>query len=343
MDADSIVTLLRMIPGNRKIKVSGDGYVHTQCFLAAYSSDHTHNVDRKPSMWVTTGGLSFCDCYTCKIAMPFVEVLDHYNRLSGGQITAAVQEAYKLEKDYRPAKSYQVYRPTDVTTHFENNYLQNPEALPRDFLASKGVEKLETLTAFRVGVDVQNGVVALPIILRNQRIVGAQGRSVMDVDSSRGKYFSLYPGCRKSAHLFGEHLLQLTYRKNADGSGDYLFNGKAIVVVEGPLDAMHAYEIGLRNVVAIMGSKVSPEQARLLLLLAGKKPIAMLLDPDAPGRKGAISSINEVFTEFAPEAAVRLYIPPCDPKQMSLNDFRNVLSGEAAWHKKTLKDLLSNL
>lgn len=342
MDSDSVVALLRMIPGNRKIKVSGDGYVHTQCFLAAYSTEHLHNVDKKPSMWINTGGVSFCDCFTCKIGMPFIEVLEHYNRQSNGQISHVVAAAYKIEKEYRPARSYQVYRPTDVTGHYENNYLQNPEAMPLDFLASKGVTKPETIKAFRVGVNVQDGVVALPIILRNQRVVGAQGRSVMG-DESRGKYYSLYPGCRKSAHLFGEHLMQLKLKRNPDGSCEYVFLGKAIIVVEGPLDAMHAYEVGLRNVVAIMGSKVSPEQARLLSMLAGRRPIAMLLDPDSPGRKGAISSINEVFTEFAPEAAVRLYLPPRDPKELSLDEFKQVLSGEAAWHKKTLKDLLSNL
>lgn len=343
MDTDSVVALLRMIPGNRKIKVSGDGYVHTQCFLAAYSDDHQHNVDKKPSMWINTGGVSFCDCYTCKIGMPFVEVLEHYNRLSNGQISHAVAEAHKLEKEYRPERSYQVYRPTDVTSNYENNYLQDPEALPLDFLASKGVRESGTISAFRIGVDAKSGVVTFPIILRNNRVVGAQGRSVMEVDDRRGKYFSLYPGCRKSAHLFGEHLLQLKLRQNPDGSFEYLFLGRAIVVVEGPLDCMHAYEVGLRNVVAIMGSKISPEQAKLLSLLAGKRPIAMLLDPDAPGRKGSISSINEIFTEYAPEAAVRLYCPPCDPKEMSLDDFKTVLTGEAAWQKKTLKDLLSNL
>ncbi len=57
-----------------------------------------------------------------------------------------------------------------------------------------------------------------------------------------------------------------------------------MVLVEGPFDAMRLWQVGLRSVVALLGTGLSPAQ-RALVLSASK--CVVMLDGDDAGRDGA--------------------------------------------------------
>lgn len=68
-------------------------------------------------------------------------------------------------------------------------------------------------------------------------------------------------------------------------------------VVEGQMDAITMWQYGYRNVVAIMGSQISEQQA--LLLLGVIPTLILVMDGDEPGRKAAKeikSKWGSVFT-----------------------------------------------
>ena len=346
MTPTEIREILDMLPGVRRIKESMDGYIHCSCFLAAHANEHAHNVDRKPSMWISCDqGVSRCDCWTCHPSLKtFIDTLEHFNTLNGGKYSHVVDRAKKFDKWVSHHRRKQIYQPVDHDNEYSERYTNDAAiaAMPRDFLREKGVTKNETIEAFRNGVDSSRGLITFPIITRGQKVVGAQARSVMG-GTSGSKYFQIWTDCRKSHHLYGEHLLDLKMVKYASGLVEYVFEGNGIIVFEGPLDVEHAYECDVRNVVGIMGSQVSEEQARLLYSIAKDKPISFMLDPDAAGQQGAIESINRVFLEAAPEATVRMFVSPKDPKQLSKAEFLKVLTGEHQWRKRNLSQLLDDL
>ena len=64
-----------------------------------------------------------------------------------------------------------------------------------------------------------------------------------------------------------------------------------VVVVEGELDALHAIALGLPNVIAVAGGKVTEGKARTLKE-SGYKNVVILLDADAEGQRFTAESIE---------------------------------------------------
>jgi len=346
MEVEDVESILRMV-GVKRIKVGKDGFVHCNCFFAAYADEHASHYDSKPSMWIgIDGGTSLCECWTCGsnakagTKQSFVDAVERLNSLSGGRYNEAVKKALSCEKSTGRKKIRPLYLPLDHTADYTARFLK--PALPREWLSAKGIEKSETLEKFRVGVDVKEGLVLFPMINRAGLVVGAIARSVTR-ESQAGKYWSVYEHTQKTHHLFGEHLLDIEVTHNKGGPTVAEFKGKALVVFEGPLDCMHASEVGLRNCVAIMGAKVSPTQAEMLAKWAGDKPIALVLDADKAGRAGTHKSLNQVFLDHAPTALVMAYSPPVDPKVMTRKQFDELLNGSEVWRRRPVKDLLDEM
>lgn len=346
MEAGDVETILRML-GVKRIKHAKDGFIHCQCFFAPFADEHYDHYDSKPSMWISVDeGRSLCECWTCGsnsragVKQSFVDAVESLNSLCMGRHSAAVKKALSCEKSTGRRKIRPVYLPQDHTEDYTSRFLE--PALPRKWLKAKGITKSETTEQFKIGVDVKKGLVLFPIINRAGIVVGAQARSVVR-ESKAGKYFSVYEDAQKSHHLFGEHLLDFEVIQHPGGVVTAEFKGKGIVVFEGPLDCMHAWEVGLRNCVAIMGSKVSPAQAELLAKWAGDKPIALVLDPDKAGRSGTYKSLNQVFLDHAPTALVVAYSPSVDPKEMTAEQFYNLLNGSEEWRRRPVKDLLAEM
>ena len=66
-----------------------------------------------------------------------------------------------------------------------------------------------------------------------------------------------------------------------------------VVVVEGELDALHAIALGLNNVIAVAGGKITEGKARALRK-SGYKNVVILLDSDAAGQKFTAESIRTI-------------------------------------------------
>lgn len=75
----------------------------------------------------------------------------------------------------------------------------------------------------------------------------------------------------KSRHLFG---LNITYKE--------IFRTRKAIIVEGNFDLLTLYENGIRNAVAMLGSKLSLEQLSLLTRFADE--IIIAADGDKPGQ-----------------------------------------------------------
>lgn len=89
------------------------------------------------------------------------------------------------------------------------------------------------------------------------------------------------------ASLFG----YVTYKSNSD-----------VVMVESPLDVMHANANGIENVIALGGSSLNNDQLKHLYR-QGIRSITLALDNDEAGRKATLALIKELGKE-----SIRVYV-----------------------------------
>ena len=132
--------------------------------------------------------------------------------------------------------------------------------------------------------------VTIAIHDRSGKIIGFGARSL---DGSEPKYLNtpqtdLFD---KSRVLYGLHW-----------ASDAIRQSRRAVVVEGYMDAITAHEHGFNNVVASMGTAVTPEQLRVLsqLVSGGESAgeVVLCLDSDAAGQEATLRALETAWREF---------------------------------------------
>ena len=150
-----------------------------------------------------------------------------------------------------------------------------------DYLYSRGLGD-GTIKAFDIGSCDKNGncshqeygplvdfrfhdTVLFPIKDLYNNLVAVASRSVDTKKYIHSKY-------TKRRHLFG---LNVTHEE--------IFRTKKVYIVEGNFDLLTLYDNGIKNVVAMLGSKLSLEQMSLLIRFADE--IIIATDGDGPGQE----------------------------------------------------------
>jgi DNA primase len=143
------------------------------------------------------------------------------------------------------------------------------------YLAARGFTE-ETITEFGLGhcaKGLMKGRIAIPIHNENGELVAYAGRWPEDPPDGEGKY-KLPAGFHKSLVVFNLHRV----RERARTQG--------LILVEGFFDCMHLWQAGIKNVVALMGSSLSPEQEALIVGAVGSTgKVALMFDEDEAGWK----------------------------------------------------------
>lgn len=329
-----MVDVLRQIDAV-PIKRSGEDHIAYPCFMAQYSREHKFRVSRKTHGWarICNNGESWAGCWVCDTKMPIVRLLRKACAKSP-RFKPALKMAIDLEKNggarFEPEIDL-TYNPDDVdyTKLYYKKYRNNKKLLPWKWLKSKGVTGRGT-KAFKIGVDIESGSIMLPCVTRDGKVVGAQSRSVAE-NSSENKYITTLKFNARD-HLFGEHLL------GTEG----LLEPDEAALFEGPLDAVHAYEVGVNNTAACFGSSIRPGQAKLLRHRE-IDTIWLLLDPDVAGQEG-IKKSKKVLRKYYPEAVIYTPKLPADPKEMTAEQYKSILTiGEDLWQRKGSRESLERL
>ncbi len=216
------------------------------------------------------------------------------------------------------AKRATLYEVNDVAAgFFQHLLLTHPGAqTARDYLARRSMDA-ETIESFRIGYapdqwtglrdymlnkgysldllleaglikqndertstyDVFRGRITIPIRERTGRIIGFGGRVL---DDSQPKYLntSETPVFHKSYVVYGIDKAQDAIRKE-----------DRVVIVEGYMDVIAAHQHGFANVVACMGTALTPEQLRQLQRYTSRFVLA--LDADAAGTAATVRGLRQ--------------------------------------------------
>jgi len=125
--------------------------------------------------------------------------------------------------------------------------------------------------------------IIFPIFDAKGQVIAFGGRVL---DESLPKYINSpeTPIYKKGLNLYGYHVAKQWCHQE----------GK-VLVVEGYFDLLSLHACGIKNVVATLGTALTPAQARLLKQLAPK--VILLYDADAAGQKAAIRSLPLLLKE----------------------------------------------
>ena len=153
-----------------------------------------------------------------------------------------------------------------------------------DLLRSKGYSDDEMIDAWLAGRSQKSGKifdmfrkrVMFPIVDLRGNIIGFGGRVL---DDSKPKYLNTgkTPVFDKGSNLFS-----MNFAKNS--------NAKRIILCEGYMDVIAVNQAGFDNVVATLGTAITPDQARLISHYA--EEVIVAYDSDGAGQNATQKAIN---------------------------------------------------
>lgn len=158
-------------------------------------------------------------------------------------------------------------------------YLKKRGASERQIEASGLVVKKDAGGSY----DRFRGRLIFPVLDAQGRAVAFGGRTL---GAGEPKYLNSpeTAAYTKGRHLFGLHLTRDEMRRK-----------KFAILVEGYLDLIVPFQAGVRNMVASLGTALTPEQARLLGRFARK--VVINYDGDSAGVKAAKRAIETLLAE----------------------------------------------
>lgn len=168
--------------------------------------------------------------------------------------------------------------------------------------------------------DTYNNRIMFPLFDLTGKIVGYSGR-IYNTDS-KSKYFNT-----KETEIFKKGEILYNYHKAKDS----VRKEGTLIIVEGFMDVIRMYTIGITNVVATMGTAVTKNQALLMKRLTND--IILCFDGDNAGGEATNSCINELTKIGVAPKVVRLE-DNLDPdeyilkngKEKFLNKIKNPIS-----------------
>ena len=144
--------------------------------------------------------------------------------------------------------------------------------------------------------DIYSNRIMFPIWDTNGRVVGFSGRIFNGEDTSvYSKYINSRetPIFKKGDLLYNYHRAKQSCRQK-----------NSVVIVEGQLDLIRIYSVGITNIIATMGTAVTREHASLIKRIA--KRAIICFDGDGAGEKATLSCGNELTRVGVDIGIVRL-------------------------------------
>lgn len=182
---------------------------------------------------------------------------------------------------------------------FGIGYATKDSHILTDLLSSKNIPKEALLKSGLVIendyglLDIYKDRVMFPLWDLEGRVVGFSGR--LYNGEKQFKYIN-----SKESEIFKKGEILYNYHRARDEAR----KAKQIILMEGFMDVIRAYTVGIKHVVATMGTAVTREQAGHLKRLSND--IIICFDGDEAGAKGTASCIEELVKLGITPKVVRL-------------------------------------
>ncbi|MBL7078613.1 DNA primase [Candidatus Shapirobacteria bacterium] len=317
------IDLVELIGGFVPLKKAGRNFKG----LCPFHSEKT------PSFMVSPQ-LQIFKCFGCGIAGDAIEFLKQYERMDFWEAAEylANKAGVKLKRttlgpdEALRKRLYDLHAQAGEFYHFLlTSHLRGKVA--RDYLKSRGIGP-KAIKAFKIGFSpldpvgitqfltkkgfqgqemTQAGLALVSRYQPNQFLDRFRGRLIFPLHDHRGNSvgFSgrLIPGLLKNEDNLGKYINSpetLVYHKGKSLFGLWLTKEEIkkknqALVVEGELDLISPWQMGVKNIVAIKGTAFAEDQIRLIKRFADK--LVLALDEDVAGNQAALRGIQLAQSE----------------------------------------------
>lgn len=277
--------------------------------------------DHSPSMSISKDRQIY-KCFSCGAGGNVFTFVKNYENISFIEavkkmaVKAGIFLDIKQTENKKITKFQKYYDMYDIALKFYTNNINTKEgSLARDYLEKRGLNK-DIIKHFDIGLSLKNTELLTGMLLKKgykeEELLGyglaSKTDKVHDIYYNRIMFplFNLegkpvgfsgrvYDGDTnfkyintKETEIFkkGENLYNYHRAKNIARSKG------TIIVVEGFMDVIRLYTIGIENVIATMGTSVTKEQIQIIKKMA--KEIILMFDGDTAGKKAAYQVSTEL-------------------------------------------------
>ena len=247
---------------------------------------------------------------------PFVESVKFLADLCGINLEnqAELAEGFKkIKQQQEMLMEVRRNKPRSPVTNFLPEEIVEG-LLPRrsDYFIDRGFPE-ELLDFYEIGGMTDGRGVhreTIPIRDENGNLITISARRT---DSDEDPKYTLLEDIKKEVTLYNLHVAK-----------EYTGLDRTLILVEGFVDVWSLSLLGIYNVVAMMGTYITPNQARLLWKYA--ENITVMLDPDDAGREAA-PKVKEMLQLGAAMRVIELPDGK-DPKNLTYMDLVDLGLGE---------------
>lgn len=286
--------------------------------------------DNNPSMSVSTDKQIY-KCFSCGATGTVFKFIMDYENISFKEAVKKVADSIGINVNIGKTTkkdnsiTHQIY---DLSLKFYINNINTHSGLSaREYLQKRNLNK-DIIKEFQIGLALNNrdslskilskkyedkdllktgllgkneygyydlfvNRIMFPLYDLNGNVVAYSGRIYNKEDNS--KYINT-----KETELFKKGKLLYNYHKAKEPARQK----NQIIIMEGFMDVIRAYTIGIKNVVATMGTAVTNDQAHLIKKLG--KEVILCFDGDAAGAKATSSCADELMKIGVTPMVIRL-------------------------------------
>ncbi|MEG0909388.1 MAG: DNA primase [Bacilli bacterium] len=277
--------------------------------------------DSNPSMSVAKDKQIYT-CFSCGATGNVFNFISNYENISFMEALKKCADMANIPLDIKTKNNdnekfnnlYQIY---DISTKFYHNILKSVQGREaREYLNSRMISD-EIINTFRIGLSLKDRSMLTKFLTKNDytkkelldsglildneygindiycnrimfpledlsgRIVGFSGRIYNSVDNA--KYINT-----RETDIFKKGETLYNYKR----ASKYARLTGSVIIMEGFMDVIRAYTVGIKNVIATMGTAVTSKHANIIKRMA--KDIYVCFDGDQAGEKATNSIINEL-------------------------------------------------
>lgn len=311
LDIKSKVNIVDVISEYLPVEQKGKNYFA----ICPFHDDHNPSMSISPEKQIYT-------CFVCGASGNVFNFVANYEKVSF--VSAVKKVAQKaginlninVKDDYKPkdTKYDKYYKMFDITNkYYQNNIKSVYGKKAIEYLHNRKIDD-DVINEFEIGLSMNDNNVSKLLEKKGYDVnelidIGLCGKKdnfVYDIFRNRIMFplynldgkpvgFSgrIYNGEEDSKYVNSKE--SIIFKK-----GNLLYNyhralshareKHQIIVVEGFMDVIRLYTIGIKNVVATMGTAITKEHANLLMKLS--KNIVLCFDGDKAGEKATISALD---------------------------------------------------
>lgn len=311
LDIKSKVNIVDVISEYLPVEQKGKNYFA----ICPFHDDHNPSMSISPEKQIYT-------CFVCGASGNVFNFVANYEKVSF--VSAVKKVAQKaginldinVKDDYKPqdTKYDKYYKMFDITNkYYQNNIKSVYGKKAIEYLHNRKIND-DIINEFEIGLSMNDNNVSILLEKKGYDVnelidIGLCGKKdnfIYDIFRNRIMFplynldgkpvgFSgrIYNGEKDSKYVNSKE--SIIFKK-----GNLLYNyhralshareKHQIIVVEGFMDVIRLYTIGIKNVVATMGTAITKEHANLLMKLS--KNIVLCFDGDKAGEKATISALD---------------------------------------------------